>query len=180
MHWSYFTKSLIAASLTICVTIAAVVVAIASKENGATEPALTSPAERQANTLWASVVVLLDNPVDPLSLQETDSVAGRWIDVTREETMVDGIVGTMVITRDFGSTEDVDARQLLQNVAPRAHAITVGFRPVAAHNQRWFWARFAADGKVARTADGDVLAGYFAGVADQRCIAAGWHAMTTS
>lgn len=129
-----------------------------------------------AGEIWEVASRLVVGPVRADTLTETDGVTGRWYDDYRVPAVVAGKPGTLVVTRDLGLSEEIDAAVLTNQDQANVESVTVGFRPGSGETG-WYWVRYAIDGTVLEDEQGRPFAGYFDANANSQCIARAWTGM---
>ena len=136
------------------------------------------PHAAKSAEVWQAASGFLLEPVHEDTVRESTGEAGRWFDDHTATAIVGGQVGELIVTRNFGSSEDADVSLLRISGPEKIQSVTIGFRPAAA--DQWFWARYDTEGNVERDANGRLFAGYFDKSIETQCVADAWSGMASS
>ncbi len=98
---------------------------------------------------------------------------GAVLETIHSEATVGGHKGMVVVKRNYGG-EGVSIDAVKKDAAKYLKAVTVMFKRKAGYdpdNANWFWAKYNADGSLAKNPKGMQLAGRVMKGADKGCIA---------
>ena len=154
MQWPGIIRQGLSPTLAIGVIAASIFTAVTS--NPGTSPANGSAAQQydnaQVSALWSAGAAKVAAPVQISHLSEIgDTTGGAWIETYYAPATVGRVYGKLVVTREFGPSDEVDADTIINQ--PQAHlvAVSMGFKASTGDSKSWFRARFAPDGTVLNT-----------------------------
>lgn len=151
MSWSGSLRQALSPVLAIGIVAASLYTAVTHKPSlsPAVGSTLSSGSVSSAVDLWKAGEVKANSPVHLASLAETgDITGGAWIETRHAVATVGRVDGKLVVTREFGPSDEADAAQIVSMPHTHLVAITMGFKPFVSGSKDWFWARFTPDGKL--------------------------------
>ncbi len=176
MWWPGLIKQGAVPFLAAGVMIAGVMTAIANKsaEPTATSTVSSSVGVEATSAMWLAAEKFARGPIDPDQITETLGHDRQWVETNAVPTIVGDQPGKLVITREFGSSEDWDADDIIENPEALLQSVVLGFRPFNEADGVWYWARFEPDGAVKTNGAQLPLAGWYAYAGGVQCVAPVW------
>lgn len=96
--------------------------------------------------MWATGKDKLQQPVQAAFLGEMlDAAGGNWVESQSIPVVIGHSYGKLVVTREFGPSDEADAEDVIDQPAEHLVAVTMGFRPFAGSNG-WVSACFSPNG----------------------------------
>jgi len=172
MQWPGIIRQGLSPALAVGVIFASLLTAMTTKSDftptEATFDAISDTAEIGA--LWQAAQDNVALPVTTEFLHETgDITGGAWVETRAEPTVVGKVYGKLVVTKDFGPSDEADANDILARPNEHIVAVSVGFKPFAGGSDSWFWARFSPDGRLLDTTGEMPSADQLAAIATAHC-----------
>jgi len=149
MPWQGMFRQGLSPILAIGIVAASIFTAVTNKPNlsSAEGSTLSTGKISTISELWKAGKAKADTPVLLANLTETgDTTGGAWVETHLSAATVGQVYGKLVVTREFGPSDEADAAQIASNPDAYLVAITLGFKPFTGDSEDWFWARFAPDG----------------------------------
>ena len=172
MQWPGLIRQGLSPIFAIGIITASIFTAVSMKSNPPVVENLASQASNDttAASLWNAGMAKVESPVRLADLTETgDTTGSTWIETRNTPAVVGRTFGKLVVTREFGPSDEADAVNIVGRPQDHLVAITMGFRPFAGDTKKWFWARFAPDGSLLDTTGEMPSIVYLAALADAHC-----------
>lgn len=173
MHWYRLIGQGIAPAVAVGIIAASVLSAVTTKS--ALPPGFDARAggvTSATQELWNAGASKLEAPVDISLLQDAaDPRGGVWVETTMLQTLIGTSYGKLVVTRDFGPSEDADAHDIIRQPDAHVVAVSMAFHPFGGGQQSGIRARFAPDGALIETAEITPSPGDFAEISTAQCSA---------
>ena len=154
MQWPGILRQGLSPALAVGIIAASIVTAVTTKSDFVPAENLFSNHQGTTDTraLWQAASASVAAPVTEAYLNETgDITGGAWVETTAAVSTVGRVYGKLVVTREFGPSDESDARDIIERPGDHIVAVSIGFKPFVGENDHWFWARFSPDGRLIDT-----------------------------
>lgn len=151
MYWPSILRQGLTPALATGIIVASIITAVTTKSQIApASKALSASSSTEHHQLWdAAGAAPLALPVSEQFLHETgDITGGAWAETRAEPAVVGQVYGKLIVTREFGPSDEADADDILLDPANHLVAVSIGFKPFAGQAKDWFWARFTPNGEL--------------------------------
>ena len=118
-------STLLGSIAVLAVAVVGVEAAVSTKSDPLLSTAKMGPYAERASELWEAAAVYVQDPVREETLRDSGAM-GKWFDDYSGLAAVGSEFGTLVVTRDFGSSEDADLSTLRANAAGKIQSVTSG------------------------------------------------------
>lgn len=151
MQWPSILRQGLSPALAVGVIAASILTAVTTKSDQA--PAEVSMADahntQDLHALWTARAGRFASGVDAAHLHEAGDIpGGAWVETRAEPAVVGSTYGKLIVTRDFGPSDEADANDIIARPNDHLVAVSVGFKPFTGAAGEWVWARFSPDGKL--------------------------------
>ena len=149
MQWPSILRQGLSPALAVGVIAASIVTAVTTKPDISPAGAALTDAQssQDPHALWKAGTGKVGSAVEAEFLHETGDTAGSaWVETRAKPAVVGRVYGKLVVTRDFGPSDEADADDIIARPDDHLVAVSVGFKAFTGNTGEWVWARFSPDG----------------------------------
>ncbi|MGY9055223.1 MAG: hypothetical protein ACKVGZ_06395 [Alphaproteobacteria bacterium] len=177
MLWQDIAKQVAIPTLAFGIITAIIFTVQSTKPNKLSAYEVSSTVDRAENfseQLWEAGLKDVHYPVEFDLLTESAGASATWVETRSMPAVVGHQAGKLVITREFGPSEDTDATDVARDSNRLLRSVTLGFRAFSDIEAKWRWAKFTPTGEVKIAPDGAPLTGHIASLTTAHCGELGW------